>query len=80
MEHRLLQERKKRANIIHKELERLFPGNIATPLHYKTDFELLVAVILSAQCTDNRVNIVTEKLFKKYTTVINFANASVRPH
>jgi len=78
MEHRLLQERKKRANIIHKELERLFPGNIATPLHYKTDFELLVAVILSAQCTDNRVNIVTEKLFKKYTTVINFANASVR--
>lgn len=35
-------------------------------LHYKTPFELLVAVILSAQCTDVRVNTVTESLFKKY--------------
>ena len=37
-------------------------------LHYTTPYELLVAVILSAQCTDERVNIVTEKLFEKYST------------
>lgn len=37
-----------------------------TELHYKSAFQLLVAVILSAQCTDKRVNIVTPKLFKDY--------------
>ena len=37
-------------------------------LHFTTPYELLVAVILSAQCTDERVNIVTEKLFKQYST------------
>ncbi len=37
-------------------------------LHYTTPYELLVAVILSAQCTDERVNIVTEKLFARYNT------------
>lgn len=71
-----IQERKQRAEIIHTELERLFPGDLATPLNYKTDFELLVAVILSAQCTDDRVNIVTKDLFQKYTTVESFAHAN----
>lgn len=42
-------------------------------LNYSTDFELLVAVILSAQCTDKRVNIVTDKLFRKYSTPADFA-------
>ena len=37
-------------------------------LHYKTAYELLVAVILSAQCTDERVNKVTAELFKAYNT------------
>ncbi|MBO4573687.1 MAG: endonuclease III [Clostridia bacterium] len=37
-------------------------------LHYKTPYELLVAVILSAQCTDRRVNMVTAELFKEYST------------
>ena len=37
-------------------------------LHYTTPYELLVAVVLSAQCTDERVNIVTAKLFEKYST------------
>ena len=50
-----------------EELERLYPD--ARPaLHYRTPYELLVAVILSAQCTDERVNKVTEVLFKKYNT------------
>ena len=35
-------------------------------LHFKTSFQLLVATILSAQCTDERVNKVTQNLFKKY--------------
>lgn len=50
-----------------EELARLYPD--AKPaLHYTTPYELLVAVILSAQCTDERVNIVTAKLFEKYST------------
>ncbi|MBQ9729000.1 MAG: endonuclease III [Clostridia bacterium] len=49
------------------ELQNLYPD--AKPaLHFKTAYELLVAVILSAQCTDERVNIVTEKLFRNYST------------
>jgi endonuclease-3 len=39
-----------------------------TELHYKDPFQLLVAVILSAQCTDKRVNLITPALFKKYPT------------
>ncbi len=50
-----------------KELERLYPD--AKPaLHFKSPYELLVAVILSAQCTDERVNKVTSVLFEKYNT------------
>ena len=50
-----------------KELERLYPD--ARPaLHYGTPYELLVAVILSAQCTDERVNKVTEVLFHEHNT------------
>lgn len=49
------------------ELATLYPD--AKPaLHYRTPYELLVAVILSAQCTDERVNLVTAKLFQRYST------------
>ena len=49
------------------ELARLYPD--AKPaLHYTTPYELLVAVVLSAQCTDERVNKVTAVLFEKYNT------------
>lgn len=47
-------------------------------LNYKNPLELLIATILSAQCTDERVNIVTEKLFKKYKNVKDYANASLK--
>lgn len=47
-----------------------------TELHYTTPYELLVAVILSAQCTDKRVNIVTPALFAAYPTVQDMASAS----
>jgi len=46
-------------------------------LHYENPYQLLVAVILSAQCTDVRVNIVTPKLFKKYPTSKAMANADL---
>lgn len=46
-------------------------------LNHETDWQLLIAVILSAQCTDARVNIVTETLYKKYPTLEAFANASL---
>ncbi len=49
------------------ELEKLYPD--AKPaLHFQTAYELLVAVVLSAQCTDERVNKVTKVLFEKYST------------
>ena len=48
-----------------------------TELHYSDPYELLVAVILSAQCTDKRVNLVTPPLFKAYPTVEDLATASV---
>jgi endonuclease-3 len=46
-----------------------------TELHYKDPYQLLVAVILSAQCTDKRVNMITPGLFKKYPTVFDMAKA-----
>jgi endonuclease-3 len=47
-------------------------------LHYTNPLELLVATILSAQCTDERVNMVTKALFKKYTKAEDYANADLK--
>ena len=47
-----------------------------TELHYENTFQLLVAVILSAQCTDRRVNIVTPPLFKRFPTPADMASAT----
>lgn len=63
-------------------LEAMHP-NAVCELNYSTPFELLVAVILSAQCTDKRVNQVTEKLFKVYNTPLQYAQLSeeeLRPY
>ncbi len=68
-------ERKARVERIIEILERTYE-NATTALHYRTPWELLVATILSAQCTDKRVNEVTPGLFQKYPTVADFANAS----
>jgi len=48
-------------------------------LRYKTPLQLLVATILSAQCTDKRVNLVTKDLFKKYPTTAHFARLKLGP-
>jgi len=58
-------------------LEKEYPEP-KTALHFKTSHQLLVATILSAQCTDERVNIVTKELFRKYKTVQDFANADLK--
>lgn len=55
-------------------LEETYP-NPKVALDFRTPWELLVAVILSAQCTDVRVNQVTPELFKKYPTALDVANA-----
>ena len=46
-------------------------------LHFKNPWELLVATILSAQCADRRVNLVTENLFKKYLTISDYADSNL---
>lgn len=51
-------------------------GQVSTPLKYSKPYELCIAVILSAQCTDERVNAVTPELFKKFPTLESFAYAS----
>jgi endonuclease-3 len=56
-------------------LERAYPG-AHCELNFSTPLELLVATILSAQCTDKRVNIVTADLFKKYRSAKDFAAAN----
>ena len=56
-------------------MRELFGNAPKVELDYKTDVDLLVAIILSAQCTDVRVNKVTKELFKKYRTLEDYANA-----
>jgi endonuclease-3 len=56
--------------ILHKEYPRS-----QTALHFKTPLQILVATILSAQCTDERVNKITPALFEKYPTATDFADA-----
>ena len=70
------QELKKRYKRIKKELDKLFP-HVTTALKYKTPFQLLIATIMSAQCTDTLVNKVTGPLFKKYRTPKDFAKANL---
>jgi endonuclease-3 len=68
-------ERKARVAKILKLLDEMYPGATCA-LHHDDSWQLLVATILSAQCTDKRVNEVTPGLFRKYPTVEDFAHAS----
>ena len=72
-----LQEKKKRVSKIINVLKKLYP-NAKTHLNFSNPLELLVATILAAQCTDERVNKVTEYLFKKYQTAQDYANADLK--
>lgn len=72
----LSSERGKRAAKIVAELKRLYPTP-KSELTYTTPFQFLAAVILSAQCTDKKVNAVTDTLWKKYRTLDDFINADL---
>jgi len=52
-------------------------SNAVTELNYKNDYELLVAIILSAQCTDKRVNLITPALFEKYPSTKELSEANL---
>jgi len=67
-------EREERLRFILKKLDQMYPDATCALLH-KNPWELLVATILSAQCTDKRVNEVTPGLFAKYPTPQDFASA-----
>lgn len=69
-----IQRRRARAQVIHRTLKRLVP-EAKMILQYSNHWELLVAVMLSAQCTDRKVNDVTQTLFQKYTTLDEYVNA-----
>ncbi len=68
---------KTRAAKILKILKERYPV-VKTPLFYETPFQLLVATILSAQCTDNQVNKVTRVMYQHLKTPENFARARVK--
>jgi endonuclease-3 len=71
-------ERKERIQKLDRELKLLFP-DARIELKYKTPWQLLVAVQLSAQCTDRMVNKITEKLFKRYKTLYDYVEAGKTP-
>ncbi|MCP4624572.1 MAG: endonuclease III [bacterium] len=68
---------KTRAERIRRILKDRYPEAV-TPLCHETPFQLLVATILSAQCTDNQVNKVTRELYKQLKTPDDFARARIR--
>jgi endonuclease III len=65
---------KTKVDIIRATLKRLSP-TVTIALNYSNPLELLFSVMLAAQCTDKKVNEVTEKLFKKYPTLDSYVNA-----
>jgi endonuclease-3 len=67
--------KQERYSLVFEKLGELFP-QADTELNYNSAFELLVAVILSAQCTDKRVNMVTPALFERYPTVESLVQSS----
>jgi endonuclease-3 len=66
--------RRARARRLLRALERAYP-DAKIALNFSTPLELLVATILSAQCTDERVNVVTQQLFRKYRSARDYAAA-----
>ena len=72
-----LAARRMRAENISAFLATCFPGHQKTPLKHRSRFQLLVAVMLSAQCTDVRVNKVTPSLFFRFPTAVAMAGGQV---
>jgi endonuclease-3 len=72
-----LPEKKVRAKAIYRQLTKSYP-NVRCELDYNSAFQLLVATVLSAQCTDKRVNQTTPALFKKYPNPKKMAKADLK--
>src|SRR3989304_2681187 len=68
------QQKRSRVEQIDRRLSKAYPDARCT-LNFKNSLELLIATILAAQCTDERVNIVTRTLFRKYRTTKAYAQA-----
>lgn len=69
---------KARVDQVLAALDREYGTEYVCYLNHETPWQLLIAVIMSAQCTDARVNIVTADLFRKYDTIEKFANADLK--
>lgn len=72
-----LENKRKRVLKVIKGLRRAYP-DARCALYFRNPLELLIATILSAQCTDKRVNMVTPSLFERFTSVDEFAKADVK--
>jgi endonuclease-3 len=72
-----LPEKKVRAKAIYRQLSKSYP-NVRCELDYNSAFQLLVATVLSAQCTDKRVNQTTPALFKKYPNPKKMSQADLK--
>ena len=68
--------KKERVALLLELMENAYP-DVKCSLNYSNPLEMLIATQLSAQCTDARVNIVTEELFKRYKTAEDYANADI---
>lgn len=75
---KLSSKEKKRIDEIIARLIEHYGGDSKTYLEHENPWQLLFATILSAQCTDARVNIVTKELYKKYTDLDSFAGADLK--
>ena len=71
-----LRQERRRAQSVHRNLAKQYP-DAACALHYENPIQLLIATILSAQCTDVRVNLVTPSLFARYPDARAFADAKL---
>ena len=72
-----LVQKKVQARAIYRILTKTYP-NVRCELNYKTPYQLLVATVLSAQCTDKRVNQTTPALFKSYPNPLKMAQADIK--
>lgn len=77
MKRESLREKKVRLQAIAERLARAFP-EARVPLHHRNAYELLIATILSAQCTDEKVNRITPELFRRYPEPKGLATAPLR--
>lgn len=69
---------KERVDNVLRLLDEYYPTEDKCYLNHENEWQLLIATMLSAQCTDDRVNIVTKDLFKKYTSIDSFADADLK--